>query len=58
MVSNTNMVMHFRGLEDDDKPDGVPNGSDYLEMDTGKMFYYDAENGTWLDPTETPDAEE
>ena len=36
MVTNTNMAMHYRGLEDDTKPTGAPNGSDFLEMDTGK----------------------
>lgn len=52
MVSNTNMIMHFRGLSTpDEKPTGVPNGSDFLEIDTGKMWYYDAENSEWLDPT-------
>ena len=56
MVSNTNMAMHYRGLADEDKPtDGVPNGSDFLEMDTGKTWYYDAENGEWLDPTAVDD---
>jgi len=58
MVTNTNMAMHYRGLSTgDDKPtDGVPNGSDFLEMDTGKTWYFDAENGEWLDPTATPEA--
>ena len=58
MVTNTNMAMHYRGLSDDDKPTaGVPNGSDFLEMDTGKTWYFDAENGDWLDPTATDDAD-
>lgn len=59
MVSNTNMVMHYRGLSTDMNtsamPDSPPNGSDFLEMDTGKMWYFDGENSEWLDPTATPD---
>ena len=56
MVSNINMAMHYRGLADDDKPvSGVPNGSDFLEMDTGKTWYFDADSGDWLDPTATPE---
>ena len=54
MVSNTNMAMHYRGLADDSKPTvGIPNGSDFLEMDTGKTWYYDADGGEWVDPTAT-----
>ena len=63
-VSNTNMIMHYRGLSTDMNTDAMPsyppNGSDFLEMDTGKMWYYDATGNEWLDPTatpETPDAE-
>ena len=56
MVSNTNMAMHYRGLADDTKPtDGIPNGSDFLEMDTGKTWYYDADSGDWVDPTAVPE---
>lgn len=58
MVSNTNMVMHYRGMSTDTKPDGVPNGSDFFEMDSGKTWYYDADGEEWLDPTaadDTPD---
>lgn len=55
MVSNTNMAMHYRGMEDDTKPTSAPNGSDFLEMDTGKIWYFDAENSEWVDPTATDD---
>lgn len=50
MVSNDRMIMHFRGLSSDNKPD-APNGSDFLEMDTGKIWYFDAEGVEWVDPT-------
>lgn len=43
------------GLSSDEKPketDGIPplalaNGSAYVEMDTGKVYFYDAENQYW-----------
>lgn len=27
------------------------NGSRFFAMDEGKTYYYDEENGTWIDPT-------
>ena len=54
MVSNDRMIMHYRGLSTDTKPD-APNGSDFLEMDSGKVWYFDADSGDWVDPTATSD---
>jgi hypothetical protein len=39
----------FIGLSTDAKPQGVPNTSSFYEMDTKKMFLYDAQNRTWLE---------
>lgn len=55
MVSNDRMIMHYRGLSGDTKPDAPPNGSDFLEIDTGKTWYYDADSGEWIDPTASND---
>lgn len=34
------------GLSTDTKPtDGIGNGSAFIEMDTGKLFFYDASEG-------------
>ena len=33
----------------DTKPTGVPNGSKLLEMDTEKVYVYDADNVTWVE---------
>lgn len=55
MVSNTNMAMHYRGLSSDTKPDAPPNGSDFLEIDTGKVWYFDVDSGDWIDPTAESD---
>lgn len=46
-------LVEFRGLEGDDKPTSISgatieNGSSFLEMDTGKVYYYDLENTTWV----------
>ncbi len=42
----------LRGLSTDTKPtetDGktIGNGSTFIEIDTGKIFFYDAENEEW-----------
>lgn len=42
-------LQFYTGLQADTKPLGVPNGSMFLEMDTGKLFRFDAENQTWID---------
>ena len=36
-------------LSTDNKPTGEPicNGSKLMEMDTGKLYLYDEENGEW-----------
>ena len=54
MVSIKNDLMtEFVGLSTDTKPeyDGLSNGSSFLEMDTGKTCYWDAEGEAWV-PTE------
>lgn len=39
-------------LSTDEKPTGnVENGSRLIEMDTGKIYFYDAENGIWREFT-------
>lgn len=52
--SNYNVgVLELVGLSTDTKPteqiDGtnITNGSSIFEMDTGKVFMYDAQNKTW-----------
>jgi len=42
-------LQFYTGLQADTKPLGVPNGSMFLEMDTGKLYRFDAENQTWID---------
>jgi len=39
----------FFGKSTDTKPtEGVPNGSVFVEMDTGDGYFFDAETSTWL----------
>lgn len=37
------------GLSTDTKPTDVFNGSAFYEMDTGKIYLFDAETKTWLE---------
>lgn len=39
----------YRGLSTDPKPyTYVPNGSEFMELDTGKEFKFDAQNTKWI----------
>ena len=33
-------LQQYEGISTDTKPTGVPNGSRFLELDTGKVYYY------------------
>ena len=41
----------FFGLSTDEKPADaeVANGSCFLEMDTGKIYFFDADGSQWLE---------
>lgn len=47
-TSNTNRPHTYYGLSTDEKPLDANNGSKYIEMDTGKVYLYDAEGAEWL----------
>lgn len=36
-------------LSTDEKPSDLPNGTQLIEMNTGKVKMYDAENDQWLE---------
>lgn len=42
---------NYYGLSTDSpKPTGTPtNGRCFVEMDTGKIYFFDEENGTWIE---------
>ena len=44
----TNGVQYY-GLSTDSKPTDAPNGAAFLEMNTGKVYFYDATNSTWIE---------
>jgi len=39
----------FRGLSTDTKPTNVPNGCVFVEMNTGKVFMFNAATHTWVE---------
>lgn len=44
------VISTYYGLSTDTKPtEGVGNGSAFIEMDTGKIYFYDLANTTWLE---------
>ena len=45
MVSQTNVTIY--GLSADAKPSNIGNGTCFVEMDTGKIYFYDAGNMQW-----------
>ena len=40
-------VKDYAGLHDDDKPTNAANGALFLEIDTGDIYAFDAENAEW-----------
>lgn len=50
-------VAVFRGLSTDDKPTNVANGAEFLEIDTGDIYFYNEDGSTWArGGAVTPDA--
>lgn len=42
--------VEYRGLSTDTKPtENVVNGSSFIEMDTGSIFFFDAAGVEWLE---------
>lgn len=42
-------AVELYGLSTDSKPTDEQNGTLFLEMNTGKVFVYDAQNTTWFE---------
>lgn len=51
MVTETGSKMQgtieYRGLSTDTKPTDCINGAAFIEIDTGKVYLFDADAGTW-----------
>ena len=39
----------YVGLQTDTKPVSCGNGSIFIEMDTSKLYFFDAVSGDWLE---------
>ena len=56
-------LVELRGLADDEKPTtinggAIINGSEFLEIDTGDLYYFNEDDTEWVKPTPaevTPD---
>ena len=47
-IPETNVTLY--GLSGDDKPtDGIGNGSCFIEMNTGKVYFFDEANSHWYE---------
>ena len=40
-------ALDLRGTSSAEKPTDVPNGTTFLEMDTGNVYIWDEENEQW-----------
>lgn len=47
MTSYSGGNNQYAGLSTDGKPTDASNGSVFIEMDTGKLYFYDATGETW-----------
>lgn len=48
IYSKTENSVELRGLSTDTKPtENIDNGSVFIEIDTGKLYMFDAENQLW-----------
>ena len=49
VIDNNNLkTAEYRGLSTDEKPtENVGNGSTFIEIDTGAIFFYDLDNEEW-----------
>lgn len=47
----TGGYMEFAGLSTDTKPtdDDIATGSIFIEVDTGKVFFYNADGTAWIE---------
>lgn len=49
-------LVELRGLSDDEKPStinggAIINGSEFLEIDTGDLYYFNEDDTEWVLPT-------
>ena len=49
MVTIANLVTEYRGLSSDSKPTDAGNGSAFIEMDTGKLYFFNEDSNEWVE---------
>lgn len=49
MASKNLQNQPFFGLSEEDKPLNVNHGTAFIEMDTSKLYFFDANNQVWLE---------
>lgn len=42
-------AQRFYGLSSEEKPAAAPNGSCFVEMDTSKLYFYNAAGAAWVE---------
>lgn len=56
-TDNTNHPITFKGKSTDTKPVGtwadieLKNGDQFLEMDSGEVYFYDGDINSWIQPS-------
>ena len=49
VTENYSNPLTVYGLSTDSKPTNASNGASFVEMDTGKLYFFDAASKTWLE---------
>lgn len=49
MITSYSRGIDLVGVAADTIPDNIPNGSRFHEIDTGKVYMYDADGEKWYD---------
>ena len=50
LINYTGGYMEFAGLSTEDKPtDGVAMGSIFVEVNTGKVYFYNSQAESWVE---------
>lgn len=47
--NNYRPTIEYRGLSTDPKPTDAINGASYIEIDTGKVYLFDATGAEWYE---------
>ena len=48
LITDNGGYVEYAGLHTDSKPAGVAMGSIFVEVDTGDVYFYNADGETWV----------